>query len=112
MSVASHPGKGGRPMLNRFCVALGCTAVTAVLIACSVLAGPPAEPTAKDAQVMIDKSLAFLKTQQADDGSFSAKRAGPGITAVVVAALLRGGQSPKEPMIARALEYLEKSVQK
>jgi squalene-hopene/tetraprenyl-beta-curcumene cyclase len=61
---------------------------------------------------MIDKATAFLKAQQAADGSFSAKRAGPGITAVVVTALLRNGQSPKEPVIDRALKYLEKSVQK
>lgn len=70
------------------------------------------EPTAKDAQVLIDKAVSFLKSQQAEDGSFSAKRLGPGITAVVVAALLRNGQSPKEPVIAKALAYLEKSVQK
>jgi Squalene-hopene cyclase C-terminal domain len=67
-------------------------------------------PTAKDAQPLVDKALAFLKTQQAADGSFSSKRAGPGITAVVVAALLRNGQSPKEPTIERALKYLENSV--
>jgi squalene cyclase len=70
------------------------------------------EPTAKEAQVLIDKALSFLKTQQAADGSFSAKRAGPGISAVVVAALLRNGQSPKEPVIAKTLAYLEKSVKK
>jgi squalene-hopene/tetraprenyl-beta-curcumene cyclase len=74
--------------------------------------GAPQEPTGKEVQGMIDKALAFLKTQQAADGSFSAKRAGPGITAVAVAALLRNGQSPKEPVIAKALEYLEKNVQK
>ncbi|HYV38169.1 MAG TPA: prenyltransferase/squalene oxidase repeat-containing protein [Gemmataceae bacterium] len=72
----------------------------------------PGEPTAKDIQPLIDKGLVFLKTQQAADGSFSAKRAGPGITAVVVAGLLRCGHSPKEPAIAKAIEYLEKSVQK
>jgi Squalene-hopene cyclase C-terminal domain len=69
------------------------------------------QPSAQEAQGLIDKALAFLKTQQAADGSFSKKRAGPGITAVVVAALLRNGQSPKEPVIARGLAYLEKSVQ-
>jgi squalene-hopene/tetraprenyl-beta-curcumene cyclase len=72
----------------------------------------PQDPTAPQIQPLVDKALAFLKTQQADDGSFSAKRAGPGITSVVVAALLRSGQSPKEPVIARALQYLEKNIQK
>jgi squalene-hopene/tetraprenyl-beta-curcumene cyclase len=70
------------------------------------------EPTAKDGQVLIDKALSFLKTQQAADGSFSKKRAGPGISGLVVAALLRSGQSPKEPVIAKALTFLEMSVQK
>jgi squalene-hopene/tetraprenyl-beta-curcumene cyclase len=68
------------------------------------------EPTAKEAQVVIDKALSFLKTQQAPDGSFSAKKLGPGISALVVAALLRNGQSVKEPVLAKALAYLEKSV--
>jgi hypothetical protein len=68
------------------------------------------EPTAKEAQVLIDKALSFLKTQQAADGSFSAKRMGPGVSALVVSGLLRNGQSPKEPVIAKALAYLEKSV--
>jgi squalene-hopene/tetraprenyl-beta-curcumene cyclase len=72
--------------------------------------GAKNEPTAQEAQVLIDKALSFLKTQQAADGSFSAKRFGPGISALVVAALLRNGQSPKEPLIARTLAYLEKSV--
>ncbi len=81
--------------------------------ALNLQASPQAgDPSTKDAQPLIDKALAFLKTQQAEDGSFSSKRAGPGITAVVVAGLLRSGQSPKEPVIARALTYLEKSVQK
>jgi Squalene-hopene cyclase C-terminal domain/Prenyltransferase and squalene oxidase repeat len=70
------------------------------------------EPTAKDIQPLLDKALAFLKAQQAGDGSFSAKRAGPGITAVVLAGLLRNGVSPKEPVVERALQHLQKSVQK
>jgi squalene-hopene/tetraprenyl-beta-curcumene cyclase len=69
-------------------------------------------PKPKDIQPLIAKGAAFLKSQQAADGSFSAKRAGPGITAVVVAGLLRSGQSPDEPVVARALQFLEKSVQK
>jgi squalene-hopene/tetraprenyl-beta-curcumene cyclase len=74
--------------------------------------GQASEPAAKDVQPLIDKALAFLKTQQAADGSFSAKRAGPGISAVVAAALLRNGQSAKEPAIEKVLKYLEKNVQK
>src|SRR5436309_13464792 len=99
-------------MLTPFRAALACTLLTAALVAFAAQAGgPAAEPTAKEAQPIIDKALAFFKTQQAADGSFSAQRVGPGITAVVVAALLRNGQSPNEPVIAKALKYLEKNVQ-
>ena len=87
--------------------------VTGSIIVRPLKAGDPTgEPTAKDAQALIAKAMAFLNTQQAADGSFSAKRAGPGITAVVVAALLRSGQSAKEPVCERGLQYLEKSVKK
>src|SRR5437899_1121297 len=107
------PPRRRSSMLTPFRFAFGCTLLTTLLIASAVFAGDPqAEPTAKDAQPLIDKAMAFLKTQQADDGSWSSKRAGPGITALVVAGLLRNGQSPKDPMIARAITYLEKSVQK
>jgi squalene-hopene/tetraprenyl-beta-curcumene cyclase len=93
---------------------LAAALLAAGIVAASAAAraqGDKNEPTAKEAQVLVDKALSFLKTQQAADGSFSAKQLGPGITAVTVAALLRNGQSPKEPVIARALAYLEKSVQ-
>src|SRR5438105_3377144 len=111
---AKVKGKGGPSMFTPARLLLMAGLVAAGSLSASPLrAGDtPKEPTAKEAQVLIDKALAFLKTQQAADGSFSAQRAGPGITAVVVAALLRSGQSPKEPVIDRALAYLEKNVQK
>jgi hypothetical protein len=93
--------------------------IAAILVTASVLAvsavwaaGGTTDPTAKDVQPLLDKAMAFLKTHQDADGSFSAKRTGPGVTALVVAALLRNGQSPKDPMIAKAIAYLEKSVNK
>jgi squalene-hopene/tetraprenyl-beta-curcumene cyclase len=66
----------------------------------------------KEVQALVDKGLAYLKQSQSPDGSFSAKTAGPGITALVVAALVRNGVSPEEPVVKKALEYLEKKVQK
>jgi squalene-hopene/tetraprenyl-beta-curcumene cyclase len=96
-------------MLTR--ISLLSTFLAACLFAAVARAGDgAAEPTAKDAQQILDKAAAFLKTQQAADGSWSAKQTGPGVTALIVAALLRNGQSPKEPMIAKAIAYLEKSV--
>ena len=47
------------------------------------------------------RRVAFLKTSQQKDGSFSPKIAGPGITSITVAALFRNGVSPQEPVVAK-----------
>jgi squalene-hopene/tetraprenyl-beta-curcumene cyclase len=54
----------------------------------------------------INKAADFLKHAQANDGSFSAN-SGPGVTAIVGAALMRSGRSPQDPVVAKALKYLE-----
>jgi squalene-hopene/tetraprenyl-beta-curcumene cyclase len=59
----------------------------------------------------VDRAIGFLENKaQAADGSYSAK-AGPGVTAVVAAALLRQGRTPNDPLVARSLKYLEGFVQ-
>src|SRR5215213_5999100 len=57
----------------------------------------------------INKAADFLKHAQANDGSFSAS-SGPGITAIVGAALMRCGRSPQDPVVAKALKFLEGNV--
>lgn len=74
--------------------------------------GADAAPDAKEVQEAVKKGLAFLKKQQGEDGSFSPKQAGPGVTALVAAALLRNGYSADEPVVAKALDYLQKKAQK
>jgi hypothetical protein len=69
-------------------------------------------PDPKEVRALVDKAAAFLKSSQREDGSFSPKIAGPGITAVVVAGLLRNGYPADDPLVAKALAYLEKSVKK
>jgi squalene-hopene/tetraprenyl-beta-curcumene cyclase len=69
---------------------------------------PGADP--KEVQAMIEKARNFLKTKQNPDGSFATKVGGPGVTALVVAGLARNGVSPKDPMMAKAIAYLEKQV--
>jgi hypothetical protein len=86
--------------------------VVAVLLAVGLCRSAAAEDAAKNGQAVIDKGIAFLKKSQSDDGSWSAKRAGPGITALVVAAMVRGGVSPDDPAVAKGLAYLESKVQK
>ena len=73
---------------------------------------PKSGPNPQEVQKVVDKAVGFLKTSQAEDGSFAAKIAGPGITAIAVAALLRSGVSPQEPVVAKGLDYLAKQTQK
>jgi squalene-hopene/tetraprenyl-beta-curcumene cyclase len=77
-----------------------------VLCLVPVLRGDDAS-TAQKQQQMIDKAVAFLGTKaQASDGSFNAA-AGPAVTALVATSLLRHGRSPEEPVVAKALKYVE-----
>ncbi|MCS7305573.1 MAG: terpene cyclase/mutase family protein [Thermoguttaceae bacterium] len=71
--------------------------------------GHSAEPTdpAQAYQQAVDRAVQYLRTKgQAEDGSFS-KQAGIGVTAVVTAGLLSVGLSPEDPMVAKALKFLE-----
>jgi hypothetical protein len=61
---------------------------------------------------VLEKAADYLKAHQGKDGSFSPKLAGPGVTAVVVAGMLRCGFRADDPVVARGLAYLEKSVKK
>jgi squalene-hopene/tetraprenyl-beta-curcumene cyclase len=60
-----------------------------------------------DPAAMVDKAVAFLKGRQDAKGGWSTQRE-PGITALVVTALLRSGRvTPSDPVVTRALTYLE-----
>lgn len=61
------------------------------------------------ASQLVDRGISYLTGVQAEDGSFS-KQAGPGITALVAAAFLENGRSPSDPVVAKALKYLEGHV--
>jgi squalene-hopene/tetraprenyl-beta-curcumene cyclase len=69
-------------------------------------------PDSKSVRAVLDKAVAFLKANQSKDGSFSAQRTGPGVTALVVAGLVRNGVGPQDPTVARAVSFLESQVQK
>ena len=61
-------------------------------------------PTAAE---LSEKAVGFLKPRQAADGSWSGDRGEPGITALVVAALLRSKRvTPDDPTIEKALGFL------
>ncbi len=54
----------------------------------------------------VTRAVSYFAQAQADDGSWSAS-SGPGVTAIVATALMRSGRSPDDPVVARALKYLE-----
>jgi squalene-hopene/tetraprenyl-beta-curcumene cyclase len=60
---------------------------------------------------MTARAVAFLQSRQAEDGSWSADRKEPGVTALVVTALLRSKRvTPADPTVTRALTFLEQFV--
>lgn len=62
-------------------------------------------------QKLVDAAVGYLRTSgQADDGSYS-KQAGPAVTALVTAGLLKNGRGVDDPLVARGLKYLEGYVQ-
>ncbi|HVX10369.1 MAG TPA: prenyltransferase/squalene oxidase repeat-containing protein [Pirellulales bacterium] len=53
------------------------------------------------------KAIDYLRQKgQAEDGSFS-RQAGPAVTALVTTGLLHSGLAVKDPMVAKALKYIE-----
>ena len=68
--------------------------------------GPAAGADPKALPQAVDRAVQFLQTAQAPDGSFSGY-AGPGVTALVITALLRNDRGVNDPMVARALKYME-----
>ena len=78
--------------------------------------GPVAEllsqETATPAQVskLTSRGIAFLRKMQQEDGSF-APQLGPGITSLVTTSLLRNGVSEQDPVVAKALRYIEEFIQ-
>jgi len=67
------------------------------------------EGAAATAATLAGKAANFLRPRQADDGSWSGDRKEPGITALVVTALLRAKRATAgDPTVARGLAYLER----
>jgi len=71
-----------------------------------------AGPDPKEVQATVEKGAAYLKQKQNPDGSFAPRIAGPGVSALVAAALLRNGYGTDDPVVGKTLAYLEKNVQK
>jgi squalene-hopene/tetraprenyl-beta-curcumene cyclase len=77
------------------------------LAALAARRGLAGEETAAKATLLARKAAAFLKPRQEANGGWSTA-AEPGISALVVTALLRSGQvTASEPVVTKALAYLE-----
>lgn len=62
-----------------------------------------------DRAALLDKGVAYLRQRQDDAGSWSGNRQEPGITALVVTALLRSKRvTAGEPAVVKGLGFLEK----
>ncbi|HVK17888.1 MAG TPA: prenyltransferase/squalene oxidase repeat-containing protein [Fimbriiglobus sp.] len=73
-------------------------------------ADPAARPDPAELKAVLDRAYDALKAKQNPDGSFAPKLAGPGITALTAAALVKSGRGPDDPVVAKALAYLETRV--
>jgi len=59
-------------------------------------------------EALTEKAVDFLRPRQEADGSWSPNRKEPGITALVITALLRSKRvRPTEPVVTKGLAYLE-----
>lgn len=80
-------------------------------LASCVLILPVQADELQDWNSMVTKSVDYLRVRgQASDGSFS-KSAGIGPTGLVTAALLTSGVPAQDPIVAKALAFLEEHVQ-
>jgi squalene-hopene/tetraprenyl-beta-curcumene cyclase len=69
--------------------------------------GQPGKGPAKTPEQAVEAGVAFLKTTQAEDGSWS-KANSPGVTAVILTGLLKSGKvSAADPAAAKALKFIE-----
>jgi squalene-hopene/tetraprenyl-beta-curcumene cyclase len=67
-------------------------------------------PDARDWDRITTRAIDYLKSAQAEDGSWSETKS-PGVTGIVLTGLLHTGKvSAKDPMAAKALKYIESLV--
>ncbi len=95
-------------VVNRLCIASLFVALAAATC-CDARAATDSTLTELDSAKItqsVNRAADFLKQVQADDGSFSSE-SGPGVTAVVAAGLLRSGRNADDPVVSKALKYLE-----
>jgi squalene-hopene/tetraprenyl-beta-curcumene cyclase len=93
---------------------LGRIALAAIILAfgmaCLQDSARAVGPSASEWNHLVDKAIRYLRSTQAEDGSWSSNRS-PGVTGVILTGLLKTGKvSTDDPMAVRALGYLESLV--
>ncbi|GHT13156.1 cycloartenol synthase [Planctomycetales bacterium] len=84
--------------------------LTFILISCIVATSVLAQNT-DEVRKAIDRGVNYLRQTQQPAGGWSASpRSGIGPTTIIVAGLLDAGVKPDDPMLAKALKYLEAST--
>jgi squalene-hopene/tetraprenyl-beta-curcumene cyclase len=105
---------GGRRWVFFAGLVCGAAAIAVFATAAAAADAPPPGaqlgPDAAQLQPMVDRGLDYLAKSQGADGSWS-PQTGMGITALVATAMLRSGRSPSDPVVAKALHFLEGTVQ-
>ncbi len=86
-------------------------ALAAVLLAVPAAKAADTAPDAKELQATLDKAYDYLKGKQGTDGNW-VPRVGPGVTALTAAALVKAGKPADDPVVKKAIEYVEKFAQK
>jgi squalene-hopene/tetraprenyl-beta-curcumene cyclase len=77
------------------------------LTLCAEEATSSTAPTRAEYNEAVTRAIDYLRTTgQAADGSYSAA-AGPAITAIVTASILKHGRGVDDPLVAKSLKYLE-----
>ncbi|HEX7378945.1 MAG TPA: hypothetical protein VF278_17625 [Pirellulales bacterium] len=82
-----------------------------LILSAAVMAEDSTKEVDQARQKAVLKGIEYLRQKgQAEDGSFS-RQAGPAVTALVATALLRNGLSVNDPLVAKALTYIESFAQ-
>lgn len=81
-----------------------------LLLALCLLPGSAAGPTPEEWDRVVDKGVQYLKSAQADDGTWSKERS-LGVTGIALTGMLQTGKvSPRDPSAQKALRYIESLV--
>ena len=80
----------------------------AVAVGVALLPGPAAAQPKDDARkAAVDKAVAFLKSKQNEDGSWSDPPRNRGTTGIVVVGLIRTGTKPDDAPAAKGVQFIE-----